>query len=478
MESLNKYKNKYLKYKNKYLKLKQINGGTNNLSIIDNATDWDCDAFEVPILNIPQKLDIIPQKLDNWHNLSDDTKDDTKDDIKDDTFNGITIDTHIIKKISGPTIIYFFEPKMEKRVFLPMILLFGDEHNSKNNNCVNCNCDDKNNCCYEIDSSSFLSLLNNSVNLEKKKYIDFYIETSGKTTEGFADGYLNTFVTEPYINCYNKLLKEKCPMQNIRWHFVDIRFINTRKKYIDNDMYYCLELIRKWIVDYNPNDMNYYENNYDDNIKKINMKFNQTYFNNLDGFIKKLELLLILDNDKQLDFEKFSNEVSKIILRQKKCLISKQYNKLEFTLNLNKIYLDSIDFYSRYLNFTISEDKYNPVVNIIKLIKDKEYGITIQKMEYYKTIEKNIQYFIMIITAPLFDIYTVFRMLKKPKDGTKSTLALGYFGQAHVKNIANIFKNHINTYEDPYIFNNNTRCVEINKPINLTKKINEYPDMI
>ena len=79
--------------------------------------------------------------------------------------NGLILKDKIINRISGPVSMYYLTPSLrelhnykEENIDLPLIILFGDHHYSRENMCPNCDCDEKS-CCYEIYHTDFLKEL-------------------------------------------------------------------------------------------------------------------------------------------------------------------------------------------------------------------------------------------------------------------------------------------------------------------------------
>jgi hypothetical protein len=472
------YKFKYLKYKSKYLNLyKQIYGGAvtieGNMGEDENREDdnsWEDAEFVLPNLPIkdPTKEENMEEDDNVWKGaefvvpnlpIKEPTKDESEivsweDEIQS---RGIIINDQIITRISGPTCIYFLEAKSDHN-YLPMIFLFGDIHHSFDTSCNYCNDINIKNCCYLIDDNKFLTLLNSKVDISKKKYIDFYIETSLETTTGFNGGFMNTFTTEPLINCFKLSHKVSCPNKDIRWHGGDVRFMNN--KYIERKIHDCLDLI-----------MSYSKNNsiltFENFIRELNTILSHSSFNNVEGFIKFLEYL---GTEEIPTFDNFSRHLNDII-NHNTSLILKQLNKLSLHISQKidfiNIYTESLKFYYEYLVITD-----NPSLEIIELLRNDRYLSTAQGNIY-----KNATFLMLLITSSFLDIYTVLRILKKPQDSIRPTLVLGYFGKVHIYNIRNILCMYNDMYEISYEYDNTNRCVEINELIDLNKKIYEYPVM-
>ena len=90
--------------------------------------------------------------------------------------NGLILKDKIINRISGPVSMYYLTPSLrelhnykEENIDLPLIILFGDHHYSRENMCPNCDCDEKS-CCYEIYHTDFLKELDKDRNEKKCEY--------------------------------------------------------------------------------------------------------------------------------------------------------------------------------------------------------------------------------------------------------------------------------------------------------------------
>lgn len=81
------------------------------------------------------------------------------------------------------------------------------------------------------------------------------------------------------------------------------------------------------------------------------------------------------------------------------------------------------------------------------------------------------------LNFPLLDMYTLLRMWKKPTEGVSSTLALGFFGNAHTQNLIRLLQVHgyrmvmqkENDYSDPTL-----RCLSFDQNLWLDKEVTEH----
>ena len=80
------------------------------------------------------------------------------------------------------------------------------------------------------------------------------------------------------------------------------------------------------------------------------------------------------------------------------------------------------------------------------------------------------------INSLLVDIYTIMRIMKQSnRTHIQPTLCIGYFGHYHILNMVYIFTRYMNyNIEYQIEVNNENRCLEITKPINLSKDIEEH----
>jgi predicted transcriptional regulator len=393
-----------------------------------------------------------------------------------------------------------------KEVKAPIFVLFGDIHNSSENECVSCSCNiDKKSCCYEVYSYDFLRLIDNKAS--PKYPIDFSIE-SGLTS--FEAEYKKEYDTEEYFNkikesaiyplrklregisiCYNKEAKIKapdlynrlCPTRNIRWQLADSRQQTYGKYIFDrflwgiNHVFGVFELIE--------------EENIDTEIKvkleDVELDITDTnqiikYLNIL-RHITKEDFYTYIDKDTSAIFkqirkmeepgirdkwEEWVNEYYKYIYSTIKPKHSYDY----ITKVLNKI----IDILIEYYKSNKDEKHITELIDYCRKIKeetkDGKYG-------FYMFFD--IRGFIGDVSLIGLDLYFLTRSFKKPEGSEKPLVSFGYFGATHCKNIKHFLLNIMRNYTDVYTQDNSNyegtqpnRCLEITKHVNLDELINHY----
>jgi len=450
---------------------------------------------------------------------------------------GIKIKDTIITSLSGPISFYYLKPKVNINPFefeyFPLIILFGDRHESIEGSCVNCSCSkEKGKCCYTISDHTFLQLLDTLGDNDNP--IDFYTETflAGTDAEN-QDDYLGQLISKEMITCYHRTLHgseyNKCPTKNIRWQATDARvagdsFGNLNDDGDDNDDYYYYS-INKTIEELLDEEINgkkfidtvskkfrdnvyiefqisallekltkifkyLFNNDIDiDNKKEVTVlmdRFNnllrKSQFKTIDNF---MDLLKTLYNEEtnSIDFNAFSETLFSMMTADNS-LIYKQIMKQEYppfkdikywsnvyAQALKNKFTDDYKFAENELYYLLEAIEY-----IDDYINDEEDDYTLNINERYDTIRKLER----VIGSPFVDIYTITRILKKPVGGKRSSLSFGYFGHNHVKNMVNILLStgkytlvhSVSNKEDKL------RCLEFDFSLDLDAELKEHNELI
>lgn len=441
-------------------------------------------------------------------------------DEKDEKGNGLELPNQIIQKINGPVSMYYLKPKKniwdkykKEGVELPLLLLWGDIHQYRTGMCENCSCnidnESKNNCCVALHDDRFLKELDK---LAKFTPVDFYTEFSKDMISyvgHHGDILFGDFIEKTTKHCYDVSLRsmneytKRCPTKNIRWHYVDSRFM---KDMIEG---YILNPIRTWI-DFQINRLS----------KKPSSSFPSTLGNVLydrgdydpydpydpDNFfsyslpINKSLISLLCDSDNIETFtSSFTDQVIDALVMyrgKRKSAIFKQLDRISFR-KLTDIDVWKDWMISNLLQMPIYRDKFQTFQNFPKEthIAIKEFILSNMTYEilnspnsngkespYFKLIPA-LQAFnkvILIAQTKIMDLYFVGRLLKSPENDITGTLALGFFGDYHTRSIVDllsqpIFGYDVTTiqstdlveYNDPRI----NRCVTIQIPIPLVQDV-------
>jgi hypothetical protein len=90
--------------------------------------------------------------------------------------------------------------------------------------------------------------------------------------------------------------------------------------------------------------------------------------------------------------------------------------------------------------------------------------------------------FLIRFAAATVDFYTVFRMIKPPKGNSRSVLSLGYHGAAHTLSMVHLLQHpHFGykvVYQKELSEGPMMRCITIEEPIHLQRDIEEYVDTV
>ena len=426
----------------------------------------------------------------------------------------LTINNKKINKINGPNNMYILKPKKQYYKYkLPLLLLFGDIHTSKDKQCNKCDIDK----CYNI-QNTLLELIND-IKLENRndKKINFtydlYVEKKNYQKYVEEQDIFEDFLADLRRNyCFTN--KNLCKYKNINWHYVDLRQFKNIKSNDDktkNDIYKILPDIfnnlkynKKLFTDIKQftkfiDDINYINKYfyvyilYINNISLKNINYNEVItllqnfkYNNNTTYILLPNYDLYKHNDVYiyifyfLDNYNIYKQLLKIDNNLKKELIISIIKYIKKNLDYNIKYLykntnDNIKYITKIIHITnnINYQDYNNIILINKIKKN------INKIDFSNF--DDFIFNIILFNSILLDIYYILRCFKisynKNGDKYKSLLSIGYFGASHTKKLYNFF---ISNYYDTLYKNNynqynkkNIRCIKIDKNINLDINLND-----
>jgi len=399
---------------------------------------------------------------------------------------GLLINGTLVSSISGPVSMHILKPTKEfhESHKAPIFILFGDQHNSDENLCTECECSvDNKSCCYEIYSDKFLLLLDE---VAKRNTVYFSTESgvaknhqehlseATKLIKSIPQERKNILFKYPLRKlsveqsaCYSQSPETRnyCPTKHMIWHNADAR--QFENKY-DIDAY---------MLDF------YYLFNYANNLDNFNVQ--QT----LDKLISKPEYLEILSKFLEPNFYQIKNQTGLSPYK-------KQINKMEEKdMNEWNIYVDTYyEKFSKY-QYALSEKEKKYLLEIVEAIKeykdDKEISKILNLIDK-KRKDLNRKFFAISETILRFnlvslDLYFLTRSFKTTSDGKNPLISIGYFGALHSKNIRDFLFNNMRNYEivynvdvdeeqqDTHLAN---RCLPINKFVNLDGMIEELTSEI
>ncbi len=167
----------------------------------------------------------------------------------------------IVKKLSGPTSYYYlkpptalFEAYRAKGFDLPLVMLFGDFHQSLQGMCSPCNMKKG---CMSIASPEFLKEMDT---LAKDTPVDFFTESSmsfGHVYDLSGQGVLFDLLINQVVKYCHRVPKRttdeyslKCPTSMMRWHYADARVMKQFIESIPMIVYnYLGDITRRSIID-------------------------------------------------------------------------------------------------------------------------------------------------------------------------------------------------------------------------------------
>jgi len=403
-----------------------------------------------------------------------------------------------IDSITGPISLTILVPEPDlvnavKRT-IPIIMLFGDRHESEEGYCSTCTCDLKTkNCCYEIWSKEFLQIFDSIAT--KEQPIDFYIESftnkadieeakkdiykySKELSEAAKKGTMSK-LREKLYTCYfrelrgTKAYKDLCPTSNIRWQFADARQGDTgsieSNLVLINNLFYNIADLAK---------LGYTAISMDTKASVANLMARTVKYeiSTIAGFSDILELYIeFIKNPKHFYSLLFNPEGDMIKLTK----IYKQIKKQQFPFNSTHYWSNIINNYVKYIvdkhEFFVTSSYVDAVIEMSKLYKT-EQELTQFFLEH---IDNNIQvwngvYKYILALSIFLDIYFVTRILKKPTDGREPFMAIGYFGDLHSTHIAYLLEKIMTSYVNLGRIDANGRCLKLDSVVDLNKIAKVY----
>lgn len=389
-----------------------------------------------------------------------------------------------IKKLSGPVSFHYLVPKTEvflekaaEGIFLPIIILLGDEHFSVENRCED---GDRNT--VMIESSIFWRKLN----LIAKQYpIDFYLEVNKPLALSdliFEHKGMITKILGESSGCYNTKnrisKKYQCLHPRIRWHLSDPRAWSEDKveSIVNKIAGFLLQLAdnKDW-----------------DNIERL-----PRHLPGLEMFRAYFDIVVNAYQSNHT-FEQLSlalsNMYSSFIVGNRDSLIYKQLVKYNLDINVElysyKVMTKSFkedfrvdpeqDTLAEYLNREAGVDDETEVESTIDSLF--RYIFTRRSIYDLNLVYNKIASFLFLLwvgsTSFMLDIYFMGRLFKTPKNNINSYLTIGYFGQFHSKQISDHLTISLGWYNQVNGIPERQRCITFPHDIDLNRDLQEYAEL-
>ena len=385
-------------------------------------------------------------------------------------------------RLSGAVSLYYLKPTANDKN-LPLVALFGDIHGSYNGMCSNCTCDTKTDCCHRIYDKSFLQKLNRLSTTSNP--IDFYVEYFDDNHDGEFNSPLDKFRTPSFQSCYKRTLKRysKCPAQNIRWQYSDIRFSKFKNniEYIFDSIYVFIEFCNSLTRDneYKGLSIDIWRE-ISESIHKRQSKFGKTVigaftqqFPEKGGSNVGYHIIELYAKSTGINLVNIAQTRHLIhVLRDSLDALSENLVDLLFSYDNTTGHQSLIykQFVKQHSNLVFANKEF--IADCIKTSLtqklgdfqfdeiDKKAFDSLANFEILDTYD-DISTLLLHINSTFVDIYTILRATKK--NANPPSLCIGYFGNAHVINIANILV-HSGYYTKAFVIDedkeNERRCLE------------------
>jgi hypothetical protein len=432
---------------------------------------------------------------------------------------------------------YYLKPKRD--TVFPLIVLLGDIHEYRTGECKSCECklseeneqggDSKQGeCCLRTSQPEWLKALDR---LAKDVPVDFHTEFSPYHTGGqdnnilFRDFYDLTWV------CHQKNKRSKrdyrhCPTQNIRWHYVDIRFIvHTIEGSLFNPYHYYLyslvHVYNKYVkrVEHTPSRysssqinefVSYYIESKREDMYCVSEKcdlidpltkgspFLQQLLSIICALDQTVEQMThtIFDTYWEILQREETTEWKSMILKQIRKIPMAPFNDPSFWKELmverllhDPIYLRSAEAWIQALSSLEQKDHAFLSTFFVRLadstLPSQDYDYVMDRMEWLMKHVKLLDSFLIFLNVKVMDVYHLARMIKPPQDNDPGALSFGFFGDFHTRSIVEMLQHPAFGYQvktiqapEPELFEYKDprwdRCVKVSEPVPLVQDVQEH----
>jgi hypothetical protein len=410
---------------------------------------------------------------------------------------GLLINDTLVSSISGPVGLTILKPTVafhKSHHKAPIIILFGDRHNSNDYLCESCGCEsDQKSCCYEVYSPQFLKLIDDIakdhiVYFNIEGGLDIYEKFNAKSEDIYQQikqasrpypiikvrEYIHACYSKKYKQSYPESYKNLCPTQHIIWQKAD-----ARQSYweIDKELFYkydfhkCLQHFFSILRNFLDNT----EKAIQSGIKETDKCSKQCSYYFKDDTIILMKSFFEPDFYKRVaEHRRDNNSVSPIYKQIEKMKSEDQRNEW-------RAYID--EYYKYYEDTKRNKDTLNNETKtffnkMIDLVKDNKSADLQRLINTKRNVAGRVLKEILSYNGMALDLYFLTRSFKTTSDNKNPLISIGYFGRNHVENLIHFLVNITKNYESVLDIGRDvdklTRCLVIDKHIDINALIQEY----
>lgn len=434
----------------------------------------------------------------------------------------------VIQRISGPISMYYLRPDpsfmkdyLAVGIYLPLVMLWGDQHESVSGQCDSCECGEEE-CCRAIYDASFVKSLDQ---LGKEYPIDFYTEWNGSRDPSITTRYKDNilfyhFLTRLTLPCHNVSLRSKenyhslCPTRNIRWHYSDVRFeqntiegnilepfryflqntmpyfyhfplkVNSPKKLLDH-----LERVSQTLFPVPAPDRVPYTSKKDRDALKQNgqiirnemirilFQWTGSPTSKWKSILVKYKTLL------KIHLIYLKSDSHSVIFKQIRKMPTPHFESIDHLVDLifptyfqthKKVFADWENELSKHASIVLEmiriflsgeasdANGYSAFRNNTTKLKHVEIALDNGLEDKWKFLLHKMSSMFLFMDSYLVEFYTVMRMIKPPQGSNSPVLALGFYGNAHTRSMVEWLLGPLFGYQ--LVFGTGDRDIHDNQP--------------
>ncbi len=377
---------------------------------------------------------------------------------------GLSVFHALIQQISGPVSMYYLKPKddayeayRKEGITLPLVLLFGDRHYSREGACQPCT----EPTCTTLTGRPWIHVLEG---LGTVYPIDFFTETApfmeriGQQHRADTGFLFHDFFKKFFMDCRDpskrNAIDSTCPTGTIRWHHADARFMpSTAEGYLYgplfNQLYTVLQFRSKFTnhLPLLPLERMYH-------VKSTNHPKAREYYVQTNEWLKSqfpawlnepTMTSFILRAMKDILVHLQTTHRTKresAIFKQLDGMKGSSLENISFWMTLLSTYLErnpprrADTFFTMIQDEALKENVIRYLQAIPILDAPPPYSVYpptrgVDATTLYQALEEFVKEVWMPSMQYLLDIYTLLRMVKPPRNALPGMLTIGFFGNAH-----------------------------------------------